>query len=93
MKYLITENQFDKVLQGLESAVNNVSFEGVEKITLDYNEINDQIDVNIFFSQKLLKDIGERKFKVLQKETNIKIFYFFRSIKLGTKFMLYIHYE
>jgi hypothetical protein len=93
MKYLITENQFDKVLQGLESAVNNVSFEGVEKITLDYNEINDQIDVNIFFSQKLLKDIGERKFKVLQKETNIKIFYFFRSIKLGTKFMFYIHYE
>lgn len=93
MKYLITENQFDKVLQGLESAVNNVSFEGVKKITLDYNEINDQIDVNIFFSQKLLKDIGERKFKVLQKETNIKIFYFFRTIKLGPKFMFYIHYE
>lgn len=93
MKYLITENQFDKVLQGLESAVNNVSFEGVEKITLDYNEINDQIDVNIFFSKKLLKDIGERKFKVLQKETNIKIFYFFRTIKLGPKFMFYIYYE
>lgn len=93
MKYLITENQFDNILQGLESAVNDISFEGVERITLEYNEINDQIDVDIFFSKKLLKDIGERKFKVLQKETNIKIFYFFKTIKLGPKFMYYIHYE
>jgi len=93
MKILITENQFDKILQGLESAVNNISFEGVENITLDYNEVNDQIDVNLFFSKKLLKDIGERKFKSLQQDTNIKIFYFFRKIKLGPKFMFYIHYE
>jgi hypothetical protein len=93
MKILITENQFDKILKGLETAANNISFAGVERISLDYNEVNDQIDVNIFFSQKLLKKIGERRFKVLQKETNIKIFYFFKTIKLGPKFMYYIHYE
>jgi len=93
MKYLITESQFDNILQGLETAVNNIKFRGVENITLDYNEVNDQIDVNLFFSKKLLNDIGERKFKSLQQDTNIKIFYFFKTIKIEPKFMFYIHYE
>jgi hypothetical protein len=93
MKILITENQFDKVLKGLETAVNNISFNGIERISFDYDEVNDLIDVNLFFSQKLLNRIGERKFKSLQQDTNIKIFYFFRTIKLGPKFMFNIYYE
>lgn len=92
MKIIISENQFDNILKRYEQILSNLNFNGIKRITLDYDESIDSIKVNIFYDIKLAIDLG-MEFSAFQYKMNRKIFNAVEKIKLGPKYLYYLHYE
>lgn len=92
MKIIITENQFENVLKRYEQILSNLNFEGVKRITLDYDELIDSIKVNIFYDMQFAIGLG-MKFTSHQYKMNRKISNTIEDINLGPKYLYYLHYE
>ena len=59
---------------------------------VDYDESIDSIKVNIFYDMQLAIDLG-MEFSPFQYRMNRKIFNAVEKIKLGPKYLYYLHYE
>ena len=81
---------FDDFVSSLQEYLNGANFEDVKKITLDYNEVMDSIDCNIFFDKKeaIKKGLSFNKIRNhVIYDIGHKLGYF------PYKFHLYEHYE
>ena len=92
VKIIISENQFDNILKRYEQILSNLNFKGIKRITLDYDESIDSIKLNIFYDMHLAIDLG-MEFSPFQYRMNRKIFNAVEKIKLGPKYLYYLHYE
>jgi hypothetical protein len=79
-----------KELTVIQSYLDSNEYESVNKILVDYNEVNDTIDINIFWDKLAVKNVF--KFKRVRQESIIQIGKEFNSYFKGYKFMLYNHY-
>jgi hypothetical protein len=91
MKYLITENQFDTILKGLETSINDIVVDGVKKVMLKYNESSDMIEVHLYFDKEYAKELGI-KFGDKIRGAVRRLFPILKNIKLGPKYEFYSHY-
>jgi hypothetical protein len=79
-----------KELTVIQSYLDSNEYECVKKILVDYNEVNDTIDINIFWDKLDAKNVF--KFKRVRQESIIQIGKELNSYFKGYKFMLYNHY-
>jgi hypothetical protein len=79
-----------KELTVIQSYLDSNEYESVNKILVDYNEVNDTIDINIFWDKLDAKNVF--KFKRVRQESIIQIGKELNSYFKGYKFMLYNHY-
>ena len=79
-----------KELTVIQSYLDSNEYESVNKILVDYNEVNDTIDINIFWDKLDAKNVF--KFKRIRQESIIQIGKELNSYFKGYKFMLYNHY-
>jgi hypothetical protein len=79
-----------KELTVIQSYLDSNEYESVNKILVDYNEVNDTIDINIFWDKLDVKNVF--KFKRVRQESIIQIGKELNSYFKGYKFMLYNHY-
>ena len=79
-----------KELTVIQSYLDSNEYECVKKILVDYNEVNDTIDINIFWDKLAAKNVF--KFKRVRQESIIQIGKELNSYFKGYKFMLYNHY-
>jgi hypothetical protein len=79
-----------KELTVIQSYLDSNEYESVNKILVDYNEVNDTIDINIFWDKLAAKNVF--KFKRVRQESIIQIGKELNSYFKGYKFMLYNHY-
>ena len=79
-----------KELTVIQSYLDSNEYEAVNKILVDYNEVNDTIDINIFWDKLDAKNVF--KFKRVRQESIIQIGKELNSYFKGYKFMLYNHY-
>jgi hypothetical protein len=79
-----------KELTVIQSYLDSNKYESVNKILVDYNEVNDTIDINIFWDKLAAKNVF--KFKRVRQESIIQIGKELNSYFKGYKFMLYNHY-
>jgi hypothetical protein len=79
-----------KELTVIQSYLDSNEYEAVNKILVDYNEVNDTIDINIFWDELSVKNVF--KFKRVRQESIIQIGKELNSYFKGYKFMLYNHY-
>ncbi len=79
-----------KELTVIQSYLDSNEYEAVNKILVDYNEVNDTIDINIFWDKLSVKNVF--KFKRVRQESIIQIGKELNSYFKGYKFMLYNHY-
>jgi hypothetical protein len=79
-----------KELTVIQSYLDSNGYESVNKILVDYNEVNDTIDINIFWDKLDAKNVF--KFKRVRQESIIQIGKELNSYFKGYKFMLYNHY-
>jgi hypothetical protein len=79
-----------KELTVIQSYLDSNEYECVKKILVDYNEVNDTIDINIFWDKLDVKNVF--KFKRVRQESIIQIGKELNSYFKGYKFMLYNHY-
>lgn len=79
-----------KELTVIQSYLDSNEYESVNKIWADYNEVNDTIDINIFWDKSDAKNVF--KFKRVRQESIIQIGKELNSYFKGYKFMLYNHY-
>jgi hypothetical protein len=79
-----------KELTVIQSYLDSNEYECVKKILVDYNEVNDTIDINIFWDKLAVKNVF--KFKRVRQESIIQIGKELNSYFKGYKFMLYNHY-
>ena len=79
-----------KELTVIQSYLDSNEYESVNKILVDYNEVNDIIDINIFWDKLAAKNVF--KFKRVRQESIIQIGKELNSYFKGYKFMLYNHY-
>jgi hypothetical protein len=79
-----------KELTVIQSYLDSNEYESVNKILVDYNEVNDTIDINIFWDKLSAKNVF--KFKRVRQESIIQIGKELNSYFKGYKFMLYNHY-
>jgi hypothetical protein len=79
-----------KELTVIQSYLDSNEYESVNKILVDYNEVNDTIDINIFWDKLAVKNVF--KFKRVRQESIIQIGKELNSYFKGYKFMLYNHY-
>ena len=79
-----------KELTVVQSYLDSNEYEAVNKILVDYNEVNDTIDINIFWDKLAVKNVF--KFKRVRQESIIQIGKELNSYFKGYKFMLYNHY-
>ena len=79
-----------KELTIIQSYLDSNEYESVNKILVDYNEVNDTIDINIFWDKLAVKNVF--KFKRVRQESIIQIGKELNSYFKGYKFMLYNHY-
>jgi hypothetical protein len=79
-----------KELTVIQSYLDSNEYESVNKIWADYNEVNDTIDINIFWDKLAAKNVF--KFKRVRQESIIQIGKELNSYFKGYKFMLYNHY-
>ena len=79
-----------KELTVIQSYLDSNEYECVNKILVDYNEVNDTIDINIFWDKLAVKNVF--KFKRVRQESIIQIGKELNSYFKGYKFMLYNHY-
>ena len=81
---------FDDFVLSLQEYLNGSNFTGVKRIMLDYNELMDSIECNIFFNRKMAVEKG-LSFNKIRNHVIYDI-----GNKLGYfpyKFHLYEHYE
>ena len=79
-----------KELTVIQSYLDSNEYESVNKILVDYNEVNDTIDINIFWDKLAVKNVF--KFKRVRQESIIQIGKELNSYFKGYKFILYNHY-
>lgn len=79
-----------KELTVIQSYLDSNEYESVNKILVDYNEVNDTIDINIFWDKLDAKNVF--KFKRVRQESIIQIGKELNSYFKGYRFMLYNHY-
>ena len=79
-----------KELTVIQSYLDSNEYESVNKILVDYNEVNDTIDINIFWDKLDAKNVF--KFKRIRQESIIQIGKELNSYFKGYKFILYNHY-
>jgi hypothetical protein len=79
-----------KELTVIQSYLDSNEYESVNKILVDYNEVNDTIDINIFWDKLDAKNVF--KFKRVRQESIIQIGKELNSYFKGYKFILYNHY-
>ena len=79
-----------KELTVIQSYLDSNEYEAVNKILVDYNEVNDTIDINIFWDELSVKNVF--KFKRVRQESIIQIGKELNSYFKGYKFILYNHY-
>jgi len=79
-----------KELTVVQSYLDSNEYEYVKKISVDYNEELDTIDINIFWDKLDAKNVF--KFKRVRQESIIQIGKELNSYFKGYKFMLYNHY-
>lgn len=79
-----------KELTVIQSYLDSNEYEYVKKISVDYNEELDTIDINIFWDKLAVKNVF--KFKRVRQESIIQIGKELNSYFKGYKFMLYNHY-
>jgi hypothetical protein len=79
-----------KELTVIQSYLDSNEYESVNKILVDYNEVNDTIDINIFWDKLDVKNVF--KFKRVRQESIIQIGKELNSYFKGYRFMLYNHY-
>ena len=79
-----------KELTVIQSYLDSNEYEYVKKISVDYNEELDTIDINIFWDKLAAKNVF--KFKRVRQESIIQIGKELNSYFKGYKFMLYNHY-
>jgi hypothetical protein len=79
-----------KELTVIQSYLDSNEYESVNKILVDYNEVNDTIDINIFWDKLDVKNVF--KFKRVRQESIIQIGKELNSYFKGYKFILYNHY-
>jgi hypothetical protein len=79
-----------KELTVVQSYLDSNEYEYVKKISVDYNEELDTIDINIFWDKLAVKNVF--KFKRVRQESIIQIGKELNSYFKGYKFMLYNHY-
>ena len=79
-----------KELTVIQSYLDSNEYEYVKKISVDYNEELDTIDINIFWDKLDAKNVF--KFKRVRQESIIQIGKELNSYFRGYKFMLYNHY-
>lgn len=79
-----------KELTVIQSYLDSNEYEYVNKISVDYNEELDTIDINIFWDKLSAKNVF--KFKRVRQESIIQIGKELNSYFKGYKFMLYNHY-
>jgi hypothetical protein len=79
-----------KELTVIQSYLDSNEYECVKKISVDYNEELDTIDINIFWDKLDAKNVF--KFKRVRQESIIQIGKELNSYFKGYKFMLYNHY-
>lgn len=79
-----------KELTVIQSYLDSNEYECVNKISVDYNEELDTIDINIFWDKLAAKNVF--KFKRVRQESIIQIGKELNSYFKGYKFMLYNHY-
>ena len=79
-----------KELTVIQSYLDSNEYESVNKILVDYNEVNDTIDINIFWDKLSAKNVF--KFKRVRQESIIQIGKELNSYFKGYKFILYNHY-
>jgi hypothetical protein len=60
-----------KELTVIQSYLDSNEYESVNKILVDYNEVNDTIDINIFWDKLAVKNVF--KFKRVRQESIIQI--------------------
>jgi hypothetical protein len=79
-----------KELTVVQSYLDSNEYEYVKKISVDYNEELDTIDINIFWDKLDAKNVF--KFKRVRQESIIQIGKELNSYFKGYKFILYNHY-
>jgi len=79
-----------KELTVIQSYLDSNEYESVNKILVDYKEVNDTIDINIFWDKLSAKNVF--KFKRVRQESIIQIGKELNSYFKGYKFILYNHY-
>jgi len=79
-----------KELTVIQSYLDSNEYECVKKISVDYNEELDTIDINIFWDKLDAKNVF--KFKRVRQESIIQIGKELNSYFKGYKFILYNHY-
>jgi hypothetical protein len=79
-----------KELTVIQSYLDSNEYEYVKKISVDYNEELDTIDINIFWDKLDAKNVF--KFKRVRQESIIQIGKELNSYFKGYKFILYNHY-
>jgi hypothetical protein len=79
-----------KELTVIQSYLDSNEYECVKKILVNYNEVNDTIDINIFWDKLDAKNVF--KFKRVRQESIIQIGKELNSYFKGYKFILYNHY-
>lgn len=79
-----------KELTVVQIYLDSNEYECVKKISVDYNEELDTVDINIFWDKLDAKNVF--KFKRVRQESIIQIGKELNSYFKGYKFMLYNHY-
>jgi hypothetical protein len=79
-----------KELTVIQSYLDSNEYECVKKISVDYNEELDTVDINIFWDKLDAKNVF--KFKRVRQENIIQIGKELNSYFKGYKFILYNHY-
>ena len=83
--------RFDNALHKFENIMNNIKFEAVKKIGLDYNEMFDSIDVNIFWDRDYAIQ-NHKKFNRVRRESGNEIKSYVEGL-FPNKYLFYDHYE
>jgi len=84
------EKKFNTLLQNIENHLNSNDYPHVKKITLDYFEPNDSVNVNVFYYYKDAIRLGEKINRIIG-DTGGKIMEDLKMFPL--KFGYYIHFD
>jgi hypothetical protein len=92
MKYIITEDQENRFSKIVETFLNEIGFPHVSSFMVEYNDIMDRFDVNIFWNRETFLRLGQAQNQVHKKvvrEVGIKLGKMFPNVK----FSAYDHYN